>query len=148
MKKSCLCLLFIFFSCSAAFSQDSLAYKKSLQKLMEVTGAQKTFGAAVDQMLVMFRQQKPMVPEQVWADFGKTFRQAAREELLDIMLPIYYKHLSADDLNAAILFYESPAGKRFAEASPVLVQESMAAGQMWGRKIGNDFMEQLKGKGY
>ena len=47
-----------------------------------------------------------------------------------------------------IKFYETPIGKKFAQNTPLIMQESMQVGQQWGAKIFNDFETKMKAKGY
>jgi hypothetical protein len=45
-------------------------------------------------------------------------------------------------------FYESPMGKRMGEVTPLLTQETMAVGQKWGEKLGQDIVNELIKDGY
>jgi len=65
-----------------------------------------------------------------------------------MLVPVYQKHLSESDLKNVIAFYQSPAGKKFAEQTPIITTESMQVGQQWGLKIAQQFMEKIKAKGY
>ena len=56
--------------------------------------------------------------------------------------------MTKSDLEELIIFYRTPVGKKFAQSSPMLVQESMQVGQEWGMKIGQDFSERMKERGY
>jgi hypothetical protein len=65
-----------------------------------------------------------------------------------MLAPVYYKHLTLEDLNQIIVFYKTPAGKKMATATPAITQESMQIGQQWGMKIGEKVEDKLREKGY
>ena len=47
-----------------------------------------------------------------------------------------------------IKFYQTPVGQKYANSSPMIMQESMQIGQQWGMKLGQEFTKKLKEKGY
>lgn len=133
---------------SPASSAPAPSFKDLLKTMMEVTGSEATYNAVIIQMVSTFKTQKPEVPAAVWNEFGEEFTKAVSRDILDLLLPIYQKHFTEDDLKAAIAFYESPAGQKMALASPLVMRESMEAGQQWGMKVGADIAAKLKEKGY
>ncbi len=117
---------------------------RAIRKLMQVTGAGQIGVQVMQQMIAAFKQNLPKVPEKFWQDFLK---QANPDELVDLIVPIYDKHLSLDEVRAIIQFYETPAGKKLVSILPQVTQESMAVGQEWGRDLANKVMTQIKEKG-
>ena len=65
-----------------------------------------------------------------------------------MLIPIYDKHFSHNDIKELIQFYESPIGKKYLEATPSITQESYRAGEEWGNKIGLDIINELIRQGY
>lgn len=61
---------------------------------------------------------------------------------------VYYIHLNQDDLNSIIAFYTTPIGKKFAQKTPFITQESMLIGQAWGKKIGEALVKKMTEYGY
>jgi hypothetical protein len=53
------------------------------------------------------------------------------------------KHLQEEDLDAAIAFHESPAGKRFLAAQPQVLEEAKAVGEKWGVKLAEQTLREL-----
>lgn len=115
---------------------------------MEVSGSEATYKAAISQMVTMFKQQKSSVPNEFWNEFEQAATKNVSEDLLNMLLPVYQRHLSETEIKDIIKFYQSPAGKKFAEKSPLIMQESMQIGQQWGMKIGQELEKKLKEKGY
>lgn len=148
MKKFILILSLFSFFASASVAQTNDSYKKTLRTMLDVAGTQATFQAAIKQMFTMFKQQRQQVPAEVWNSFETEFSKASLDELVDRLVPVYQKHFTEADLNGFISFYRTPIGRKLAEKSPLVMQESMAVGQQWGLEIAKSFEEKMKAKGY
>jgi hypothetical protein len=148
MKRIIITFTLILAAATLSFGQDNSAYKNTLQEMMNISGATESYKVVIVQTFKMLKEQKSKVPDEVWTHFEKSFLDASQEELLGMLVPIYQKHISLPDLKAIIAFYQSPAGKRFSEKTPLIMQESMQAGQQWGMKLAEQFDKKLKEKGY
>lgn len=121
------------------------AKEKDIRKFLKVTGAAKLAEQSMRQMVQLYKRQMPQVPAKFWDDFLK---EARGEDLLDLLVPIYDKNLSHDDIKALIKFHESPAGKRYVAALPQITAESQTAGEKWGMALGQKVVEKLRAEGY
>ncbi|MBB5634546.1 hypothetical protein HDF26_002784 [Pedobacter cryoconitis] len=148
MKTIILLFSLILLTATLSFGQDNTAYRESVKQMMIANGTENTFKAIISQMMTTFKAQKTEVKAEVWTEFETSFQKVGIEDLLDLLSPIYQKHLSKEDIDSITAFYKTPAGKKFAEKTPVIMQESMQAGRMWGEKIGADIMNRLTEKGY
>jgi len=139
-------IVLVSFGVSSAQTDDK--YKATLKKMLSVAGSDASFEIVIKQMFCMFKQQKTNVPDSVWTMFESEFSQTSINELVDMLSPVYQKHITMAELNKIIEFYETPVGKKYAEKTPLIMQESMQVGQQWGIKVGEKFQEKLKAKGY
>jgi uncharacterized protein len=78
---------------------------------------------------------------------------AARiSELSDAVTAIYASNFTAEELRAATAFYQSPAGQKFLQKTPLVTQQTMAAGQKFGQSVGAEaqkrMMDELRNKGH
>jgi hypothetical protein len=120
------------------------------KKLMDVTGAQKQFDTVMPQVLAQLQpflekkvpSHKKQVAE-VMTLMADKFA-AKRNELIDQIAGLYAKSLTAEDLEALTKFFSDGAGKRYIDAIPALVQGSVAMGQQWGRKIGEEIQKEAE----
>jgi hypothetical protein len=73
-------------------------------------------------------------------------------ELEDSMVDIYTNNFSAGELRDLIAFYKSPTGQKFLQKTPLVTQQTMAAGQKFGQSAGaeaqKEMIEQLRNKGH
>lgn len=140
-------ILVIAFS-TLSFGQQDKMYYETLKTMFDVSGAEGTYQSALTQMFSIFKQQYAEVDEGMWVELEAEFQNAAMDDLIEMLVPIYEKHLTIDDLKGIIAFYETPVGKKYAAQTPIITTEAMQAGQEWGMKIGADFMEKMKARGY
>ncbi|MEO1049997.1 MAG: DUF2059 domain-containing protein [Bacteroidota bacterium] len=141
---STICLL-----CSSSFlmaQEDS--YKQKVIKYLEVTHADKTFEVAIGEMVKSFKKMATDVPEKWWDEMEKEMLATSLSELADLFTPIYSKHFTEEEFDELIAFFESPIGKKFGEKTPLITQESMAAGREWGSELSEKMIQRLKDEGY
>ncbi len=146
MKKAILFFL-LAFTVHCSFGQTD-PYQHSLKQLLEVSGTEASFSTVIKQMMTMVKQGNPNVPTTIWNDFEQEMLNTSLDDLVEMLVPVYQKHLSQEDLNSLIAFYQTPAGKKYAEKTPLIMQESMQVGQQWGMQIAQKIQQKLSEKGY
>lgn len=149
MKKMlAIALLLLATSVNMVSAQANDEYKQTLKRMLDVAGSEATFDSAIKQMLGMFKEQYQSVPDNVWTELENEMLKVSMDDLVEMLTPVYAKHMSISDLNKIIEFYQTPVGKKYAEKTPLITQESMQVGQQWGMQVGQKFQEKMKEKGY
>ena len=148
MKRVILVISILVVSLSSTFGQVDNSYKSTLKMMLQVAGSEETFNTAIKQMFSMYKQQKTNVPDSIWVGLEQEISKTSIDDLVDMILPVYQKYMTETDLNGIIEFYQTPIGKKYAEKTPLIMQESMQVGQQWGMEIGKKFEDKLKKKGY
>ena len=115
--------------------------EKSVRELMTLTGSGDMGVQVIQNLMPAMKKMLPQVPESFWNEFVK---EVNTDELINAIVPIYQKHYTEKDIRIAIDFYRSPAGRRLIEKQPVVLQESMQAGQQWGEQMARRAIEKLK----
>lgn len=141
MKKSLLILGITILS----FSANAQSKNEKIKQLLELTGSGKLGIQMMDQMIGSFKNSYSAVNQEFWEDFKKEINPGDIENMI---LPIYDKYYTETDIDQLIAFYNSPIGKKMIATMPQVMQESVSAGQNWGRKIGEKVLARLKEKGY
>src|SRR5215467_11236852 len=104
----------------------SPAKAKAIKRLLELMGSQKIAEQILGQILPMTKRSAPQVPDSVWADIEKEFSSDLNSgKLLDVIIPIYSRQFSEEDVNGMIAFYDSPLGRKVTAAMPQIASESM-----------------------
>jgi hypothetical protein len=62
------------------------------------------------------------------------------QHLLDLVIPVYDKYLTDDEIKGLIRFYETPLGQKTLSVLPKISAESLQNGQKWGETIGRQAM--------
>lgn len=132
----------------STYGQADKEYSKTLEKMFEVSGTEQAYQASLKEFFKMYKQQYPNIQAEIWEDLEMEFSQTSIKKLTKMLVPVYSKYLTKEDLEELIKFYESPAGTKFANSSPFIIQESMQIGQEWGQKIGEEFVNKMEEKGY
>ncbi|MEL0245009.1 MAG: DUF2059 domain-containing protein [Flavobacteriaceae bacterium] len=134
MKKIFITLLLLI-SFNSLSSQDN--YKSLLIDYMTAQGQFETFNATIDQMGSMM---------------GVTIKESDKEEftkdvmgsLIDLLVPVYKKHFSEQDLKDAIEMYKTPIGKKISEKTPIIAQETMQASMQWGMELSQKMQKYIQ----
>tara|TARA_X000000368_G_scaffold379303_1_gene334300 strand:- start:526 stop:840 length:315 start_codon:yes stop_codon:yes gene_type:complete len=104
---------------------------------MTAQGQFETFNATIDQMGSMM---------------GVTINESDKEEftkdvmgsLIDLLVPVYKKHFSEQDLKDAIEMYKTPIGKKISEKTPIIAQETMQASMQWGMELSQKMQKYIQ----
>ncbi len=114
--------------------------RAEIEKMLRLTGMEKLMDQMKNQMLTQLQSGTPSVPADFWKKFSD---QMDMSELIEIIIPIYDKYYTLEDLRAVNTFYSSATGQKILTTLPQLMQESMAAGQKWGEKIGKKAVDEI-----
>lgn len=134
-------LVFSVLAFAAAGQEGEKSSEEVARELLEVSGAGQMGLQVMQQMLATYKTTMPDVPQEFWDEILK---DVDPEELVDLVTPIYVKHLTKEEMEAAITFYRTPAGKAILAKLPVIMQESMTAGQQWGMQLGAKVQKRLQ----
>lgn len=127
------------------FAQRQSSKTAKIRQLLDMTGSGKLGVQVANSMIASFKKSYSQVDEAFWDQFAKEIKA---EDLINLVIPIYDKYFTEADIDQLIGFYNSPIGKKSVETLPMITQESMSAGQAWGREIAEKAQKQLKEKGY
>ncbi len=108
------------------------AFEQDIRQLLAATGAAAMGEQVMDQMIGSMKPMAPQLPETFWTELRV---EVTGDSLIELVVPIYAKHLNPEDVKALLAFYESPAGKKLIAVQPAITAESMEVGQAWGQAV-------------
>lgn len=121
-------------------AEETARREAQVRRLLEITGAAQLGRGVMERMRDQFSRSPNLPP-----GFGKKFEELADPDALTrITVPIYVKNLTEEDTAAAIAYFESPAGGRFARAQVAITRETMEASQKWGLDLAQKVIKSLK----
>jgi uncharacterized protein YeaC (DUF1315 family) len=126
MRLLILSILFTF-SFNFSISQED-NYKGLLTDFIKAQGQFETFNATIDQMT-------SMMGVTLNEDEKVEFTNDVMSSLIEMLVPVYKKHFTEQDLKDAIELFKTPIGKKISEKSPIIAQESMQASMQWGMEL-------------
>ncbi len=141
MKKSLLILSFCVLS--FAVNAQNNSKNEKIKQLLELTGSGKMAIQMMNQMMANLKTTHSKAGDEFWEDFKKEIRA---EDIENMIIPIYDKYYTENDIEQLIAFYNSPIGKKMISTMPQVIQESMVVGQNWGKQIIEKIQAKLKEK--
>jgi hypothetical protein len=131
----------------AASAADKQA---DIRRLLALTGAGSVATQAMDEMEKSIRPlMTDSLPPGEYRDklvelfFQKFHEKRDPSKLVDLMVPIYDKYYTADEIKGLINLYQTPLGKKMTTVLPKIVAESQAAGGDWGKELGRECMMEV-----
>jgi hypothetical protein len=112
-----------------------------VRELLALTGADKHGTVMLDQLIQNFRRQNPSLPLAFWDELKATLNA---QEIIELIIPIYQKHLSAQDVEEAITYWKSASGRRVSAAQSQITTESLRVGQEWGARVVPGIVEKVR----
>ena len=129
----------------SAPSEDRAAKRAEIRILIELTGAANISADALRKIIDPLRAGFPQVPAEFWNTFIK---EVHSDELIDLVVPIYDKYYTRDEIQDLTRFYQSPVGQKTIKVLPKLSAEAIDAGQEWGKMVADRAMRKLREQGY
>jgi len=123
-------------------------FEDDIKLLFKLNGSQESYNNTFQTMFNQFRKMDTEISESDWNSIQAEMEANSLTELSDMLLPIYKRHLSHNDIKELLDFYRSPIGKKLAEKTPLMDSESMTIGVEWGRLIGEKIHNKISNKGF
>jgi hypothetical protein len=132
-----LCFLFSF--SAIAQQSDAPATKEDVQRHFEVMHVHEMMNQMIDAMAKPMHQMihdqyvkdKDKLPADFEAQMNKMmdgmFKDIPWDQMIDVMIPAYQKHLTKGDLDAIIAFYSTSTGQKILRETPAMMAEAMQA---------------------
>lgn len=121
-----------------------------IRRLMALVGAKEL---VVQKMAAMERALRPLItnalPPGAYREKLVTFylerfdAEADPQKVLDLIVPIYAKYFSDQEIRELIRFCQTPLGQKAVKALPKISAESRQAGSALGRKLGREAMREV-----
>jgi uncharacterized protein len=144
IKASCLTAIILGVCLPAALAQvtvsvtnDTPATNEQIEKLFAVMEVRQQTHRMMDSMVQQMQAVstatiKARYPQVTGAELAKlnriseeVLRDMPLDAMLDDMIPVYRKYLNQGDVDAMIVFYQSPTGKKLINQMPQITQEAM-----------------------
>lgn len=130
---------------SKAKAGASDSHVAAARELLVVTKTAELSKQVMTSVMQPMREALPQVPPEYWKELQAEMKG---EELVELCIPAYTKHLTEEEIREIIKFYKSPIGRKLIEKQPLIMMDTMAIGQEWGRKLGERILKRLRDDGH
>lgn len=127
LPKVMMCMIALFTLTLPASAQNTNAtdeYKETLKKIMDFSGTSTTTDDFFQRLSSIMKLNAPKKDEAYWNEFSKNWKEKVENKVFEMYMPVYEKHLTLEELKAVAAFYESPVGKKYKEASLIVMRET------------------------
>jgi len=140
MRKFVICLLLLFF----VFAQSLVAQSKQqdIRKLVEII----TPNSMADMMQPMLLQYGVSAPRTFYVNFFS--KNNIMNDYYNIIIPLYDKYFTQNDINEMLRFYQTPTGRKTLETLGPMMSEAMPLIMIWSQKIAPLLLDELSEAGY
>lgn len=127
-------------------AQTQIAPEKraEIKKFIELSNTKASMIEGMAQMIEI--QKKSPSSANLSPEFFDKFYQKVTTDidaLIDQLIFIYDKYYTIEDLRAINAFYASPVGQKTVATLPLVMKESMKAGQAWGIRTAMSVMNEI-----
>jgi len=141
-------LIFALSLFTAVQAQPTSKFSQAAIKMIKLSGGEHSFNIVLEEIVSNAKEFRTDISEETWKEIEIELKQLDKKELYDILIPIYERYFTIEEITEINLFLDTAAGKKFASTLPVLTTESMQAGKIWGITIAKKISHRLKEKGY
>jgi uncharacterized protein len=130
--------------------------KQRIDILLEKTGAARLGQLISNQFIriasTSLQRSNPKVDPKAFNYISEEVNKVVSEEINDknavkeMIYPIYNKHLTLNEVNDIIAFYETPLGKKILTTMPLITREGMAAARTWGQSLAPKIQQRLEAR--
>lgn len=122
----------------------------AIRKLFEIQGTRQSMGQVLAGMSANMKPMlSKMLPPGDYQDkliplfFEKFQSKMKADDLIDLLIPVYDKYLSKEDIDGLAQFYQTPVGKKMVSVLPQLAVETQAAAMNMGQELGRKAMREV-----
>lgn len=147
VARAILVILALLLVCPAAPGEETAEpapdKKDRIRHFLVLTDAKSNGYQSGLMMVDAMRKVNTELPDEAWDEILDLI-VAHLDELIELMVPIYDRHFTAEEIEGLIAFYESPVGRKFIEEQPAVTQEAVMAGEQWGQRVVGEILPRLQ----
>lgn len=118
---------------------DQLTHE--IRRLLELTGA---LNLGVQLAKMMSQEQNPSLPQEFYTRFFQSFQSGKGKQMMEnLVIKLYRKHFTLEEVTKLNKFYESPVGKKLIATTPLILKESQDQGTAIGQTLGMELFETM-----
>jgi ankyrin repeat protein len=129
------CLFLLTYTNAHAQAPSSTEKLQNIRKLIVLLGGLDMQKRNVQEELASWHEKTPQARSEDGEALAKEVSEKEIQGLIDKLVPVYDKYLTDEDVSEMLKFYESPTGKRVAQAMPQMREESRRVTLEWRQSL-------------
>jgi hypothetical protein len=125
--------------CNVGIAADE-AKRADILRLMEVSGELQTMRDAMTVVIGQLRESGANLPDAYWDEFESVLKT---DELPNILVQVYDKYYTHEQITSLIELYKSPVGQMLVEKQRFIQADSMYVGQQWASRKSAEIMKRV-----
>ncbi len=120
-----------------------------LVKINFADNATKAVPVVIAQLSNSLKQARPGIPQKALDAMPEEVTAVFKENMgsfTELMIQIYHKHFSLEDVEQLDQFYDTPIGKKMIAKQSVIQTESFVAGNEWGKLLNPEVMRRVRAR--
>lgn len=157
MNRIIITLILSVFLSSQALAENGISQEKKalIDTLLEQTGQSaiavgtQFSNLFIQQMTMVLKKSYPNIDPKAFIILEEEITTIINEEIVingalsKMMYPIYDKHFSSNELRKMIELNNTEFGKKMIKVMPLITQEGMQAGQVFGQSLGPKIQQRI-----
>ena len=155
LKRLALAAILCGLLCQPALAEDITPAKRAdINRLMESTGSAKLGMQMAEALsknaIKMIKANQPLVSDSTLNALHKEIMDfmaekiSAPDGIMDMIVTIYAKHLTHQDIREILAFYETPVGQKTIRIMPQLMQETMQGSEKLMETYGPEINQRIR----
>ena len=133
MHRFFLCLWFILIS--ASLKGQPASFEEDIIRFLNINGTTNGYDHAFSRLRQQLSELHPAIPDSLQHQLRREVFEPEAQRLILLMIPVYKKHFSHDEIRALIVFYQSPAGVKFAGPNAALANDLAPVIREWSIQL-------------
>jgi hypothetical protein len=142
MKKMLLAFLLVGFM-PLFYCQTASLKEQKIRELLSIMGENERYVQMQKSMIDAICKSNPRVKKETLTEMAS---QINPKEIVELVIPIYEKYYSVEDIDQIIAFYKSPTGQKILQVIPKLMQETMEVVIKWSQEKTQEILKKMEVK--
>ena len=145
-RKCCPALMWLFLLLGfvpsvAAQTAVAPAKEQNIRKLLALTDARGIFKRSLEIQVDMMKTAPGEIPPEFW---DEVMKEVSPDKFVDLIIPIYDKHFTNEDVVSLIAFYQTPLGQKVLITLPLIMKESEVVGAKYGEEVAAKVVQRMQ----
>ncbi len=129
------------------FIQNGFSDSKEdrIRELLTLTNAKESAQQILETLLAQIKTHATGTPDGYWEKFREVMDY---DKFINLIVPIYEKYFTEEDIGKMIEFYQSEVGKKYLSLKPAITADALQVGIQWGQELAATIINKLKNDGY